>query len=488
MPSLSSPPLGTPIPGSAHSVSCSLPTMRDVVGYEEKDPAVTSRLNAGYPRFAMHPFVQELTRTLRSRAGKPGEHLWTVLTPRVAEELVKHLGTGRAPIVDGVAVVAHAGDPTLTSRAKLFLQHTGGLISSRAAEDALVNLGLRESAGAESTFEGDAAAEVKRILGGCFPGVPATHLHLGPSGMGAITAAFEAINAVQRPRGRTVWVQLGWLYLDTIAILKKFTANPAGDYRCIVDVRDFAALGKMFETEGTRIAGVIAEAPTNPLVQTPDLPRIAALARKHGARMIVDPAIASPFNVDVLAHADIAAFSLTKYASHAGDVMAGAAVVNAGVLQRLDLLYRRDLARLAFEIGDAPRVVAGINRNTPQVVRFLESHPNVDKVWWSLQADTAQNYRRIARTPESVGAVISFTLRGDLARFYDRVELPKGPSFGMSTTLLCPYIYLAHYDILPTRSSSSELKDAGLSPDLIRLSVGTEPADEIIAALNAALR
>src|SRR5690606_13220790 len=162
-----------------------------------------------------------------------------------------------------------------------------------------------------------------------------------------------------------------------------------------------------------------------------------------------DPAIASPFNVDVLPYSDIVAFSLTKYASHEGDVMAGAAVVNpagpdaaalnAGILRHLDAPYDRDLARLAHEIGGAEEVVARINENTPQIARFLERHPAVERVWWALTEDTAENYRRIARSPESVGAVLSFTLKGDLAPFYDRVELPKGPSFGMSTTLLCPY-------------------------------------------------
>lgn len=471
--------------------------MRDIIGYEERDPAVTSKMTAGYPRFAVHPYVQELTRELKLRAGRAGETLWPVLTPRVAEALVMHLGTGRSPLVDGVSVVAHPDDPALTLRAKLFLQHTGGLISSRGAEDALVRMGVRADIATEASFDGDAAKEVKRVLAPCFATVGADAIHLGASGMGAITASFHAINSVQGPRGRTIWIQLGWLYLDTIAVLKKFTASPELDYRCITDVRNVAALEAIFAQDGSRVAGIVAEAPTNPLIQTPDLAAIAALARRHGALVIVDPAIVSPFNVDVIPFADVVAFSLTKYASHAGDVMAGAAVVNpqgpdapalnAALRALLDAPYDRDLARLAHEIGDAPRVVARINENTPQVVRFLESHPAVARVWWPLQDDTAENYRRIARTPDSVGAVISFTLKGDLAKFYDRVEVAKGPSFGMSTTLLCPYIYLAHYDLLPSRSSCTDLAAAGLSPDLLRLSVGAEPASEIIAALNAAL-
>ena len=53
-------PLGQPIPASPHAVSCSLPTMRAVRGYEEKDPAITHRLTSGYPRFVVHPFARQL--------------------------------------------------------------------------------------------------------------------------------------------------------------------------------------------------------------------------------------------------------------------------------------------------------------------------------------------------------------------------------------------------------------------------------------------
>lgn len=496
----SSLPLGAPIPGPLHSVSCSLPTMADVIGYEERDPRVLGAMRAGYPRFAVHPLVQELTQELARTLAQPGEQVWPVLTPRTAAALVAHLGAGRARATAhaGISVVVHAADPALATQAKLWLQHTGGLLSSRGAEDALVRLGRRAGTVPEAIFAGDARAEVERVLLPCFQGATRADLFLAASGMGAMHAAFRAISRVQAARGRTAWVQLGWLYLDTIALLKKFTPDPARDHLVLHEVDDFAALELIFARHGARIAGVITEAPTNPLLRTGDLAAIHALAHRHGARVIVDPAIASPFNVEVLAHADIVSFSLTKYASHEGDVMAGAAVINpagpdaaalrATFADELDAPYPRDLARLAAEIGSAPEVVRRINASTPLVVGFLERHPRVDRVWWSQQPATAAHYRRIARTPESVGAVVSFTLRGDIARFYDRLALAKGPSFGMATTLLCPYVYLAHYDLLPQRGGGTTLHDAGLPPELLRLSIGAEPASAIIAALDEALR
>ncbi|MDP1579672.1 MAG: PLP-dependent transferase [Candidatus Didemnitutus sp.] len=493
---LFSPPLGHPIPGSPHSVSCSLPTMADVIGYEERAAAVVHAMTAGYPRFAVHPFVAELTTHLTTALAQSNEHLWPVLNARAARELIRHLGTGRSLTHAGVEVVLHGAEPALITAGKLWLQHRGGLLSSRAAEDALVRLGRRTAVLPENVFDGDATAEVQRVLSRHFPVAP-TEIHLASSGMSAMQAAFEAIRAVQAPRGRTVWIQLGWLYLDTIALLKKFTPDPTRDYLVQHDVTDLAALERLFAAHGERLAGVITEAPTNPLLHTADLAAIADLAQRHGVRVICDPSIASPLNVEVLPHADIVACSLTKYVSPEGDVMAGAAVVNprgpdaaalaAAVPTLLDPPYPRDLARLAAEIGSAEEVVARINANTPAVVAFLQKHPSVARVWWSHQAATAENFRRIARSPASVGAVVSFTLHGKLAGFYDRVAVAKGPSFGMATTLLCPYIYLAHYDLLPHRSTSTALADAGIPPELLRLSVGAEPVEDIIATLAAAL-
>jgi len=241
----------------------------------------------------------------------------------------------------------------------------------------------------------------------------------------------------------------------------------------------------------------VIEAPTNPLVQTPDVAAVTALARRHGARLVLDPAISSPFNVNLLPHADLVVQSLTKYTAHEGDVIAGAVVVNtagpdAAALRTLAASYLepvhgRDLARLAAQIGRAPEVTGRINANTLKVAAFLESHPAVAQVWWALRPATRDNYLKVARTPGSVGCMISFTLKGGLAKFYDRVRLAKGPSFGLSTTLLSPYVYLAHYDLVTSEAGRAELAANGLTPDLLRLSVGTEPVEDIISTLAEAL-
>lgn len=494
-------PLGQRIPGSPHSVACSLPTMRDVVGYEEGRPETTRHIASGYPRFVVHTHAKQLCEHLGRRPGLAGRSLWLVSSANMANALADHLGrAGPAAAtvfaVAGVNGVAHVDTPELNARGKVYLQNIGGFLSSRAAEDHLVRLGLLPAAAPEKLFPGDPTAEIKRVLRGPFP-VADNDLLLAPSGMNALYAAFRAISTVQARAGRTAWVQLGWLYLDSIALLKKFTPDPAHDYLRHGDVTDLAGLEQLLARHSSRLAGLIIEAPTNPLIQTVDLAAAVTLARRYGAKVILDPAVSSPFNVDLLPHADLVATSLTKYTAHEGDVIAGAVVVNptrpdAGELRQLvaaqlEPVHSRDLARLAAQIGATPAIVAHINASTLKVAAFLLSHPAVEKVWWALQPATQASYLKIARTPESVGGMISFTLKGPLPKFYDGVRLPKGPSFGMTTTLISPFIYLAHYDLVTSETGRAELAAHGLTPDLLRLSVGTEPVTDIIACLAEAL-
>ena len=420
----------------------------------------------------------------------------------MAGRLLAHLQAGApdggaAPFAaDGVFGVSHPPSRETGLLAKLYLQNIGGFLSSREAEDRLAESAPGPAPGREEPFVGDARGEVLRHLGPLFAGASDEDLLLANSGMNAVHAAFRAVNDLQASKGRTGWVQLGWLYLDTIAILRKFTASPA-DYIHVPDAMDLAALERLLAERGPKIAGLVAEVPTNPLVQTPDVAALAALCRRHSIKLILDPSLASAFSVDCLPHADLVVTSLTKYTGNEGDVIAGLVAVNpagpdAGFLRkRVAILveppYPRDLARLAAQIGNTRQVLSRIEESTPKVAAFLSSHPAVRTVHWALEPASRANYLRVARSPGATGGMISFTLRGELAAFYDRLRLPKGPSFGMRTTLICPFMYLAHYDLVTTAEGRAELRANGLDPDLLRLCVGTEPADEIIGALREAL-
>jgi cystathionine gamma-synthase len=199
----------------------------------------------------------------------------------------------------------------------------------------------------------------------------------------------------------------------------------------------------------------------------------------------------------VLRYVDVLVNSLTKYTAHEGDVIAGLAVINPDsrdanqlrplLAKSVEHLYKRDCDRLAAQIANTEKVLAQIAANTMRVATYLEKDPRVMDVFWSLAPESKDNFLTIARNPLSVGSMISFTVRGSLELFYDRLSLPKGPSFGMKTSLICPFMYLAHYDIVTHDEGRKELYSYGINPDLLRLSVGAESSDSIISALNLAL-
>jgi len=120
-------------------------------------------------------------------------------------------------------------------------------------------------------------------------------------------------------------------------------------------------------------------------------------------------------------------------------------------------------------------------------VDFLRQHPRVKSLRWSHHPDSEKNFQRLARFPSAYASMISFKFDGPLADFYDRLRLPKGASFGMKNTLVCPFVILAHYDLVTSGKGRDQLRASGLEPELVRLSLGCEPVEDIIAALAEAL-
>lgn len=499
MPVFSHIPLGKRIPASVHGVSCSLPTMRDVVGYETKAPETMQHLCTGYPRFVQHPYLRRAAEHIVKTLGLSGQEMWLTASAASAQALQTWLAPVPSRVIEhgGLTGVAFPENYETFASAKTFLQHTGCLLSSREAEDYLLRQGELSVQQSEVSFDGYAPGRVKAVVADAFGHVAASDVFLASSGMNAVYNAFRIASEYQAARGRTVWIQLGWLYLDTSAILKKFTRSPDRDYVFHSNVFDLEGLRKLFASRGREIGGVLIEAPTNPLIQTPDLEAIRALCTEHQAVMIVDPTIASPYNIDVLPYCDVAVNSLTKYAASEGDVIMGAVVVNpesplAGLFRqhlpgKLAPVYSRDVSRLAAQIGDYKPLIARVNQTAPVVAEFLLKHPKVRNVNWAHHPNSRANFLKYARRPDACASMISFSVDGPLEKFYDRLRLPKGASFGMKTTLVCPFVFTAHYELVTSERGRETLRAAGLDPELVRLSLGNEPAQEIIAVLAEAL-
>ena len=491
-------PLGTRIPDSAHAVCASLPTLADVVGYEEKDPRVMGRLDLGYPRFVQHLYLRRAVEHLRRRHGWEGRDVFLAASEGAARRLLEHAVPHGAAIeaCEGFSVVHFPSNAEAAVRARLFLQHTGCGLSSRQAEDLLLREGLLPSRQQEETVAGDAAAvcvEMMRSLSGA---VSREEVFLCRSGMNAFHATFLALHGAQAARGRDLWLQVGWLYLDTQRILEKFIAAPSS-FLWLHDPSDQDAIENAFARHGARIAGVVTETPTNPLVQTGNIPRLAELSRKHGAALVLDPSSVGLANVDVLPHADALVSSLTKYASNRGDVMAGLAVVNRsspfaddllwGLPKYIEPLYPRDAARLAWTVRDMEEVSRAGSENTGRLAEWLGGHPAVRRVHWSGSPCYRKNYEALARGSGRWGALLSVELKRPLAEVYDRLRVVKAPSFGVRFTMACPFVYLTHYERVRDEAGQRWLRERGLEPDLLRISPGIEPFDRIRDVFEEAL-
>ena len=479
-----SPALGVTVPDSPHATVVCLPTLADVESYERKEERVWKLLRAGYPRFVRNSLVTRAAQEAAQQLGRTGE-LFPLVSEASARRLAEHAGatlTSVDRIGDWCLATTTAGDAAL--RLAKMVQHTGSLISSRQAEAWLA---------ASPPTDGSAALHViRQALSPLLSGVSAPDILIATSGMNAVDAAIAAVDTVQRPRGRSAWIQLGWLYVDSTRLFEK--ARDA-KHHFVSDVRDLIAVERLLAT-GT-IAGVFTEVPNNPQLETADIPALRALCDKHGAKLLLDPSSVGLASVDVLPFADIIVSSLTKYAGSEGDVMAGVIAVHpsradaiellAGVRHRLESLHPLDLAALATQVGRMTEVTQRLSATSAEIARRLAAHPAVARVRTADQGPTADAYRRLLRPGAGAGSLITLELRGDMRCVYDRLAVTKGPSFGLRYTLAAPFLWLAHFEEVTNEQGRAQIQAAGLDPDLLRISVGLEPVEDIWSAFEQAL-
>jgi cystathionine gamma-synthase len=418
-------------------------------------------MRTGYPRFFFHPLITKVRTALEP---KPGRNVLPLADQSAAEQCAA-LAQGKAVEVDGLWAAYFPAENLPVARA--YWQHAGRILSSRAAEDWLGSKQLRAPDTArEQTLRERLAA---------WSGAPAQNISLYPSGMAAIYRAFEVVTA-RRPGKRTV--MFGFPYTDTLKILEKFGSGveffPRGDAADLASLRDLLAREE--------IAGIFCEFPSNPLLNTPDLPALHEMALSRGVPVIVDDTIGTFFNVDVLPHVDFVATSLTKAISGEGDVMAGALTVNQHGLFAAHLpsvapggIYARDLEVLDNNSRDFPERMQVANSNALALARYLAAHPAVERVWYP-GLDPSPVYEQLRKPQGGYGAVVSFLPRHaaqNTPRIFESLRLSHGISLGTKYSLVCPYVQLAHYHEL------AWARECGIDPYLLRVAVGTEPWEDL---------
>ena len=470
--------LGAPLPDSVHAVSVALPRWADVVGYEEKNPAVMSRLRGGYPRFVIHPLVE----TIAQRMGgvQPCLPFASARIARCCAEFIRQNSGEPAREVaasNGLAtlhgvVTTEAGAPFL----KAFWQHTGLIVSTRQAQAFLAGEGARDA---------EVHRSLRRQLAG-FYGCGEDDVFLTPTGMAAQFAALQAVRERSPGHGTA---QLGFPYVDTLKLQQKFGSGATLLHDLSTIVPDLEAL-----LARQPLAACFCEIPGNPTLGSADVRLITPLLRRHRVPLVIDDVVATPFNVDLSSHADLIATSLTKYIAGSGDVMGGAVICNPKsplyrelkpILQARheELLFSADAAVIDAQAHGFPERMKRHNENGLFLAEKLRNHPAVERVWYP-QWEFSDVYEAVRRPEGGWGSLITFLPKNaevTAPRIYDALAFCKGPSLGTVFTLACPFTLLAHYTELEWAES------CGVPRYLIRISAGLEESGELWKRLEAAL-
>ena len=488
-------PCGERLPNSIHAVSISMPTLRDLVEYEQQNARALARIRTGYPRFHTHPYVVQIQEYLDGQLHLDGRSTLIFSSTNAANELNSRLGdVGQLIHYKQLSGLVVPNDQF--EKVKAFRQHTGTHISSRRAEDLLIQEGFLSERQDEDSINIDSHKQVVRTLKEAYEAASDEDVFLANAGTNAFYATYQSMIELQASKKKDIWIHFGWLFMDTMKLIEKFRV-PLSDYLRVYDVFDLEGLRALLKKNGARVAGIITETPSNPLLRTPDVHELRRLAEEYDCALVIDSTLGTPYNVDVLPYADVVIESLTKYANGAADVMMGAAILNSSsryyeglrsTLPRyLEEPYVRDVNRLAFQISGYAERMRKVNANTCALVEFLSQRDSVKQLYWAYREDSRANYEKIQRKPNSPGGIITLVLQRSLASVYDALKIAKGPGLGAEFTLVGPYLYHAHYDLVSNKEGRELLTSQGLHPELFRISVGVEPIEDLIQTLALVL-
>lgn len=253
-------------------------------------------------------------------------------------------------------------------------------------------------------------------------------------------------------------------------------------------------LVKQAITDKTKL--IWLETPTNPLMNITDIAAIAAVAREAGAWLCVDNTFASPYLQNPLdLGADIVMHSSTKYLGGHSDVIQGALIMNDTGLREKLYFIQKSCGAVPGPM-DCFLVLRGIKTlhlrmqqhclNGEKIARWLRAHPKVGKVYWP-GFDDQPGYAIAKKQMRGFGGMISFTLQDEsIEKATQLLSATKlfslAESLGGVESLINHPASMTHASI-----PREERMKYGLSDSLIRLSVGIEDADDLVADLQQAI-
>jgi len=305
------------------------------------------------------------------------------------------------------------------------------------------------------------------------------------SGMAAITTALLAILSA----GDHLLAQ-GNLYGGTY----DFITKDLGAFGISYDLIDGDAPGTWEQKLQPNTRAIFVETMSNPLLQVADLEAVAEFAKEHGLISMIDNTFASPVNFRPPEWGyDLSLHSCTKYLNGHSDIVAGAVIGRTDLIERIThklnhlgasldphacFLLHRGMKTLAVRMNYQ-------NKSALRLARFLENHPLVEKVNYP-GLESHPRYSRACKLFDGFGGMLSFEVRGGVEaaeRFIQNTTLPiSAPSLGGVESLITRPATTSHSGLSP-----EERHNLGISDGLIRVSVGIEATDDLVADFEQAL-
>jgi cystathionine beta-lyase len=304
------------------------------------------------------------------------------------------------------------------------------------------------------------------------------------SGMAALTAVLSLFKS-----GDKIVISSN-VYGGTFRVLDKIFKNFSISYS-IEDTTNLESLDKKITPD---VKAILVETPANPLLTITDLEGVAKLAKKHGILSIVDNTFMTPYlqrpieqGIDIVVH------SATKYLGGHSDVVSGLVVVHEKSLEER-LAFIQNATGGVLGPFDSFLLIRGIKTlgvrldrhtdNALKIAKWLETHKGVKKVYYP-GLESAQGYQINKKQAKNGGAMISFELKEnyDHKTFFSSLGLiALAESLGGVESLVCHPASMTHASI------PREIREkVGITDGLIRLSVGIEGVDDLIADLNQAI-
>ncbi|PFH61607.1 hypothetical protein XA68_16868 [Ophiocordyceps unilateralis] len=528
-------PFGEAVPPAPrHAITVHMPGFATAERFGADPPSVIAHFKNVYPRMRPHRDIARLIEAVLAHLGIPDQACLLFASRQSADECVAYAispkredGCNKHPVApDLIRIHAFVAKdrffavvfpPEVRLVVAGFWVTPGCGLSSRFAEanlqhlDSLAEIAVEDDAVERPGFSGPHHRLLQERIITFLQRAPVSPLqephpsagdvYFFQSGMASIYKTHSYLLGLYQ--GTTIL--FGMAFMNTVSVFEEIGSSYK--FFGLGTQQELDELDVFLQEErshGRKVQAIWTEFPANPLLLTPDLVRLRALANEHGVVLAVDDTLSGYANIDVFNQADLLVTSVTKSFNGYADVIAGSVVLNPSTPKYKELkplferchvpeLYVDDVKAIEQNSRDYLSRCTRLNSNALALVQYLNScakdpasavrcvfHPSIN--------ESGRHYKRFMRpdTPEyspGYGCLFSVEL-ADLASakaFYDNLGVHKGPHLGAPFTLAFAYTVCGYMTRLDWAAGY------GLKPTQIRISAGLEDTETLIKLFSVAV-